>query len=142
MDANNRESSADVNPSGSVGSSSTAGAAARMKKTISDRAADAKEAVNDLSRKAADKWDNSRQSAADALERTAGTLHSSADQVSDLGHTAAERVQTTAEYFRETDFQGIMEDFQDMVRRYPAQSIAAAAIAGFLLARGLRNLTR
>jgi len=137
MDANNRESSADVNPSGAA-----SGTAARMKKTISDRASDAKDAVNDLSRKAADKWENSRQSTAAALEKTADTLHSGADQVSDFGHSAAKRVQTTADYFRETDLQGIFEDLQNLVRRYPAQSIATAAVAGFLLARGLRSLTR
>ncbi len=134
MDANNRESAADV-------SASTA-TAARMKKSISERAADAKDAVNDLGRRATDKWDNSRRSTADALEKTATSLHSGAEQFSGIGHTAAERLEATAEYVRETDLHGIMQDFQDLVRRYPAQSLAGAGVLGFLVACGLRGLAR
>jgi hypothetical protein len=31
------------------------------------------------------------------------------------------------------------DDLQDLVKRYPGQSLAAAAILGFLVARGLRS---
>jgi ElaB/YqjD/DUF883 family membrane-anchored ribosome-binding protein len=132
MDAENRESAADV-------TSSASGTAARMKRNIADKAADAKDALEDFGRKAADKFEDSRQSTAGALDRTATTLHSGSDQLSDFGHSAADRVQATADYLRETDLQTIGQDIQDLVRRYPTQALAAAAIVGFLIARGLRS---
>jgi ElaB/YqjD/DUF883 family membrane-anchored ribosome-binding protein len=138
MDLNNRESAADISDVSS-GSSATA---ARMKKTIADKAADAKETVNDLGRMAAEKLEDSRQSTARALDKTAVSLHSGADQFSEFGHSAAERLHSTADYVRETDLEGIFQDLQSIVKRYPAQSLAAAAILGFLVARGLSRPDR
>ena len=91
------------------------------------------------SAKAADKIEDSRQNTASALDRTATTLHSGSDQLSDFGHSAADRLQSTAAYLRETDLQSMGQDIQDLIRRYPAQCLAAAAVLGFLVARGLRG---
>jgi ElaB/YqjD/DUF883 family membrane-anchored ribosome-binding protein len=124
------------------------GAAARMK--LSDTAADLKEKVADLGRRAADSIDSSRQSAAGALDSTASTLHSGADQLSGTAHTAADRIQATAhstadilqataDYVRQTDLKGMVDDLTGVVKRYPGQSLAAAAVLGFLVARGLRS---
>jgi ElaB/YqjD/DUF883 family membrane-anchored ribosome-binding protein len=132
MDANNRESAADV-------ASTAAGTAARMKRSITDKASEAKDALSDLGRKAADKFEDSRQNTASALDRTATSLHSGSDQLSDLGHTAADRLQSTADYLRETDLKNMGQDIQDLIRRYPAQCLGAAAVLGFLIARGLRR---
>jgi hypothetical protein len=74
-----------------------------------------------------------------ALDRTATTLHSGSDQLSDLGHSAADRLQSTADYLRESDLQSIGQDIQDLVRRYPVASLAGAAFLGFLIARGLSS---
>jgi ElaB/YqjD/DUF883 family membrane-anchored ribosome-binding protein len=136
MDANNRESAADVL------NTSAAGTAARMKRTISDKAADAKDALNDFGQRAADKFDESRESTARALEKTSTSMHSGADQFSDMGHYAADRLQATAEYVRDTDLEGIFGDLQNLVRRYPVQTLAGAAILGFLVARGLSRSDR
>jgi ElaB/YqjD/DUF883 family membrane-anchored ribosome-binding protein len=111
--------------------------AARMK--LSDTAADVKEKVADIGRRAADSIDSSRQSAAGALDGTASSLHSSADQISGAAHTAADKLQATAEYVRQTDLKGMVDDLTGVVKRYPGQSLAAAAILGFLVARGLRS---
>jgi len=124
MDANNRESAADV----SVGSASAAGTAARMKRTVA--------------RNAADRLESSRQSTVGALEWTAASLHSGADQISNLAHSTAERIEHTADYVRETDFDRIYSDLEKTVRRYPGRSLAVAAVAGFVLARGLRRLVQ
>lgn len=131
MDANNRESSADV--------STGRGAAARMTRNIADTAQDAKETLNQIGRKTADRLDNSRQSTANVLERTATSLHSGAEQMSEFTHSAAERLQNTADYLREADLDRMIKDVQEFVKRYPGRSLAAAAIAGFLIARGLRR---
>jgi ElaB/YqjD/DUF883 family membrane-anchored ribosome-binding protein len=138
MDANNRESAADVSNT----SSGTTGTAARMKKTIADKASDVKESLNEFGHKAADKLDESRESTARALEKTSTSLHSGADQFSDAGHYAADRLQATADYVRETDLESIFEDVQNLVRRYPTQALAGAAILGFLVARGLSRSGR
>jgi ElaB/YqjD/DUF883 family membrane-anchored ribosome-binding protein len=133
MDEFNRGSASDP------GTASSTGTAARMKRNVSDKAADAKEALNDLGRKAADKFEDSRQSTASALERGASSLHSTSDQLSDFGHTAADRIQSTADYVRQTDLRGMAEDIQDVVKRYPGASLAVAAVLGFIIARSLRS---
>lgn len=113
-----------------------------MKKTIADKAADAKETVNEFGRRAADKLEESRESTARALESTSTSLHSGADQFSDMGHYAADRLQATADYVRENNLESIFEDLQNVVRRYPAQALAGAAILGFFVARGLSRSGR
>jgi ElaB/YqjD/DUF883 family membrane-anchored ribosome-binding protein len=133
MDEFNRESASDP------GTASSTGTAARMKRNVSDKAADAKEALNELGRKAAGKFEDSRQSTASALERGASSLHSTSDQLSDFGHTAADRIQSTADYVRQTDLRGMAEDIQDVVKRYPGASLAVAAVLGFIIARSLRS---
>ena len=47
--------------------------------------------------------------------------------------------QTTAEYLREHDTRAMLEDLEAVVRRYPGQALAAAAVIGFFAGRALRN---
>lgn len=122
----------------STGTGAT-GTAARMKEQISEKAADVKEKVTDFGRKAGEKIDDSRESAAGALDQTASSLHSGSDKLSGVAHSAADKIQATADYVRRTDLKGMAEDVQNIVKRYPGQSLAAAAILGFLVARGLRS---
>ena len=130
--------------------SESAGVATAARMKLSDTAADVKEKVADIGRRAADSIDSSRQSAAGALDNTASTLHSGADQISGAAHNAADRLQATAhstadklqataDYVRQTDLKGMIDDLTGVVKRYPGQSLAAAAIFGFLVARGLRS---
>jgi ElaB/YqjD/DUF883 family membrane-anchored ribosome-binding protein len=117
--------------------SSGAGTAARMK--ISEKAAGLKEKVADFGRQTVDSIDNSRQSAAGALESTASTLHASGEQLSGVAHAAANKIQATADYVRQTDLKGMADDVTNIVKRYPGQSLAVAAVLGFLVARGFRS---
>jgi ElaB/YqjD/DUF883 family membrane-anchored ribosome-binding protein len=119
MDAKNRESAADV----SNGPTSRTWTEPGIKQNFVAKAADAKEMT------------------ANALHKTASRLHSRTDQLSDFGHSAAEGLRATANYMRERDVEDIALDVQGIVRRYPVQSLAAAALVGFLFARGLRRLT-
>jgi ElaB/YqjD/DUF883 family membrane-anchored ribosome-binding protein len=116
-----------------------AGTAARMKEQVSETAADIKDKVSDFSRRAVEKIDDSRQSAADALEQTATSLHSGGDKLSGAAHSAANRLQATAEYVRQTDVKGMAADIAEFVKRYPGPALAAAAILGFLIARGISS---
>jgi len=115
------------------------GTAARMKEQISETAADVKEKVTEYGRNAANRIDDSRQSAAGALDKTATSMHSGGDKLSGVAHSAADKVQATADYVRRTDLKGMAEDVQDIIKRYPGQALAAAAVLGFLVARGLRR---
>jgi ElaB/YqjD/DUF883 family membrane-anchored ribosome-binding protein len=124
---------------GEAAGSGGTGTAARMKEQISDTAADVKDKVTEFGRKTADKIDDSRESAAGALDQTATSLHSGSDKLASVAHTAADKIQATADYVRRTDLKGMAEDVQDMVKRYPGQALAAAAVLGFLVARGLRG---
>jgi ElaB/YqjD/DUF883 family membrane-anchored ribosome-binding protein len=118
---------------------SGAGAAVRMKEDLTDKGAELKDKVTDLGRKAAEKIDGSRSSAAGTLDQTASALHSSSDKLSDVGHATADKIQDTADYLRDTDLKGMANDVQDIVKRYPVQSLAVAAFLGFMVARGLRG---
>lgn len=116
-----------------------AGTAARMKEQVSEKATEIKEKVSDFGRKAVEKIDDSRQSAADVLDQTASSLHSGGDKLSDAAHSTANRLEATAEYVRQTDVKGMAADVGEFVKRYPGPALAAAAILGFLVARGLNR---
>jgi ElaB/YqjD/DUF883 family membrane-anchored ribosome-binding protein len=114
------------------------GAATKMKEEFADKAATAKEKVADLGRKAVDAIDRQREPAAGALDRTAAALHQTGDKLGDTAHATGDKVQATADYLRRTDTRAMVEDVQDLVKRYPGQALAAAAVVGFLFARIVR----
>jgi TolA-binding protein len=125
-----------------------AATAARMK--LSEKAAEVKEKAADFGRRTVDSIDGSRESTAGALDQTAAKLHSGGDQLSGAAHTVADRVsgvahgtaeklQAAADYIRETDLKGMGEDLKDLVKRYPGPALAAAAVLGFIVARGFRR---
>ena len=124
------------------------GTAARMK--LSEKAAEVKEKAADLGRKTVDNIDESRKSTAGALDQAAAKLHSGGDQLSGVAHTAADQIsgvahgtadklQAAADYIRETNLKGMGEDLKDIVKRYPGPALAAAAVLGFIVARGFRR---
>jgi ElaB/YqjD/DUF883 family membrane-anchored ribosome-binding protein len=128
----------------------TPSATGRLARMVSEQVADTKEKLADLGRKTVDRIDDSREPAASALNRTASSLQAGADQLSGTAHSAvdkihatassaADQIQATAEYVRTKDTKGMLKDVQVIVKRYPAQSLAAAAILGFLVGRGLRS---
>ena len=126
------------------------GAATAARRKLSERAADVKDKVADFGRKAVDNIDESRKGTAGALDQTAAKLHSggeqlsgaahaAAHQISDLAHDAADKLQAAADYIRDTDVKRMGEDLKDIVKRYPGPALAAAAVLGFLVARGFRR---
>jgi ElaB/YqjD/DUF883 family membrane-anchored ribosome-binding protein len=119
--------------------SGASGTATRMKAEVTDKGAELKDKLTDFGRKAADKVDGSRESAAGALDQTASSLHSSGDKISKAAHSTADKIQATADYVRNTDLKGMTNDVQDIVKRYPGQSLVVAAVLGFLVARGFRR---
>jgi ElaB/YqjD/DUF883 family membrane-anchored ribosome-binding protein len=81
--------------------------------------------------------------AATAAEGLAGTLREKApslpgDKTTDIAYQAADTLERGAEYVRDADVQRMRGDLEDMIRKYPVQSIAVGLAAGFLLARLFR----
>ena len=116
-----------------------AGTAARMKEEVTDKLATAKEKVGDFGRKAVDAIDTQRGPAAGALDKTAAALHQTGEKVGSAAHATGDKIQATADYLRQTDVKGMVNDVQGFVKRYPGQSLAAVAVVGFLLARVFRG---
>lgn len=126
--------------------SSTGGmgtAATRARDKVADKAAElgntVSSALTDLRRRATDKLDDTRHTAADAIDTTAASLHTGSDQLAAMGHSAADSMKSTADYLRTTDLKGMANDIQNFVKRYPGPALAAAAILGFVLARGFQR---
>ena len=116
MDPNNGKSSADVTMSIET---NTGSPATRMKKGMLNGAERAKAA------------------AASGLERTASSLHTGTDQISDFGHSTAERIQATADHVRDIEFEGLLLEVRNLLRRYPSQLLLGAALLGFIVGRSI-----
>lgn len=120
-------------------SSGAAGTAARMQEVVTDKANEAKEKVAEIGRRAVDKIDAQREPTASALGQTASALHDKGNMAANVAHRTAEKIQATADYIRENDVKSMANDVGSLVRRYPGASLAAAAVAGFLVARAFRS---
>jgi ElaB/YqjD/DUF883 family membrane-anchored ribosome-binding protein len=124
--------------SGAYGTGAAA-TAAKVQEVITDKAHEAKEKVAEFGRRAVDKIDAQREPTASALGQTASALHDKGNQAANVAHRTAEKIQATADYIRDNDVKSMVDDVSSLVRRYPGTSLAAAAVAGFLVARALRG---
>jgi len=59
------------------------------------------------------KLDDSRETAAGALDATASTLHTRGDPISCTAQLAANKIHATANYLRQTNLKGMVNDFED-----------------------------
>src|SRR3984893_4264378 len=114
-----------------------------IREQVTQRATQVKDKVADLGRKAGGKIDDQRVRTADTFDNTASALHEGGDRfassTSNAVHATADKIQTAADYLREHDARAMMNDFEGLVRRYPGQALAAAAVVGFLAGRALRR---
>jgi ElaB/YqjD/DUF883 family membrane-anchored ribosome-binding protein len=112
---------------------------------ISEVASQAKDKMAELGRSTADRIDQNRESAATGLESAAATLHEKADslpggeKVTNLAHTAADKINSTAEYVKRHDVNGMMADVEHVVKNNPGPSLLAAAVVGFLVGRAFSH---
>ena len=110
---------------------------ARVIGQFSEKVVRASETVVDLGRRTIESVDMHRQPMAATLDQTASTLHEQTDRAAGIAHATADRMRATANYVRENDLRAMSKGAGNLVRRYPAQSLAIAALAGFLVARTL-----
>ena len=121
--------------------------ASDMAREAGDRASDmarqAKEKASEFGRTAVNKLDQGRQQAASALENTAHSLRSGVEhsgaRMSRAATATADRLQSTADYMRQHDMGGMMNDAGAMIKRNPGMSLIAACAVGFLLGSAMRK---
>ena len=93
---------------------------------------------------ATEKADQGIDKAADAAQGLADTLRDKAttlpggETTTDLAYQAASGLERGADYLRDKDVNALRGDLEDLIRRYPTQSIVVGLAAGFLLARAFR----
>ncbi|MDP9082848.1 MAG: hypothetical protein M3N50_03670 [Pseudomonadota bacterium] len=86
-----------------------------------------------------------RGTAAGVLQTTAQTIHHKADSlpggqtVSNAAHCAADTLGSTADYVREHDVRGMMQDVTRLVKNNPGPVLLCVAAMGFLVARRFSN---
>jgi ElaB/YqjD/DUF883 family membrane-anchored ribosome-binding protein len=82
------------------------------------------------------------QAGSDLKDRVSDIATKVKDKANQVADTVAEKVgharETTASYLQEHDFNQIGKDVMNVCRRYPAQTLIAAAAVGFLLGRARR----
>jgi ElaB/YqjD/DUF883 family membrane-anchored ribosome-binding protein len=115
---------------------------ARIIDKVSDKVGQARQAVTDFGRRTVDNVDAQRRPVAATLEQTASTLHEQTDRVAGIAHATADGLHATADYVRENDLQAMSKGIGGLVRRYPAQSLIVAAMAGFCVARVMGKRSR
>lgn len=93
-------------------------------------------AVEDTANQGIDRAAEAAQGLAATIRQQAGKLPG--DQASDLAYQAAGNLERGAEYLRQTDVAEMRGDLEDLIRRYPAQSLLVGLAAGFLVARAFR----
>lgn len=93
---------------------------------------------------ATEKADQGIDKAADAAQGLADTLRDKAttlpggERTTDLAYQAASGLERGADYLRDKDVDAMRGDLEDLIRRYPTQSVIVGLAAGFLLARAFR----
>jgi hypothetical protein len=87
-----------------------------------------------------------RHAAADRLEEAADTLQDRSQEfsrrggrLSEIADRTAHRMSDAAQYMRSHDMNDVWRDVQNFLRRYPAESVAAALVLGILAGRALRR---
>lgn len=131
----NNEQKTDLNRPSGMGH----GTAQNIAEQVAEKAREAKDAAVDFGRKTVDGLDAQRRPAAATLDRTASTLQQQADNVTGVAHATAGRLRATADYVRNNDMNAMGRHVGDLVRRYPGQAMAAAAMVGFFVARAMRR---
>ncbi|HEX8431661.1 MAG TPA: hypothetical protein VF625_10245 [Longimicrobium sp.] len=85
--------------------------------------------------------------AAEQLENVAHRIDDLADRVPDkgmgaragtLGHSAADAIEALARFFRDNDVDTLERDLGRIVAQRPVTTVAAAAVAGFVVGKVLR----
>jgi ElaB/YqjD/DUF883 family membrane-anchored ribosome-binding protein len=104
---------------------------------VKDKGQQAATVVGQKADQGIDKAADAAQGLADTLREKATTLPGG-EKTTDLAYQAASGLERGADYLRDKDVDAMRGDLEDLIRRYPTQSIIVGLAAGFLLARAFR----
>jgi ElaB/YqjD/DUF883 family membrane-anchored ribosome-binding protein len=110
-----------------------------------EKAGEAMDTARSGLKQAEQRVDENRGRAADSMDQAAQKLHDRADSVpggertTEMAHQAADKLQSASSYVREHDVSEMTSDIESFVRKHPAESLIAAAAAGFLIGKMLRG---
>ena len=96
---------------------------------------------------AKDKARGAAAAAVDTVKEAAGAAADKAREVAsaagrkakDAASAVGESVESGGRYLQERDFSGMMDDFTDLVRRYPVPALLIGIGLGFCMGRVLRS---
>ncbi len=114
-------------------------------KPDSENERDLGQRASEVADQARETVDSQRERASHGLDSAADQLREHADQIpggqrtSDIANQAAERVEGIAEYIQENDMSAMLSDVEQLVRDHPKESLIAAAVVGFVVARAIRS---
>ena len=118
------------------------GTAARAQEEALEYADQAKDKAAEYGQKAQQQIDAGKDQAAAGMERAAGQLRERVSQSGGVqaqaGTKVADTMEQAAGYLREHSTAEMWDEVEMYVREHPAQALAGAAFAGFMLGRILR----
>jgi ElaB/YqjD/DUF883 family membrane-anchored ribosome-binding protein len=113
-----------------------------VKERAQQAAQTATQAASEAGQKAKETIEQNREQAASGMERAAEMVRGQVGEGSGLpaqaGTKVADTMESAATYLREHSTDDMMGDMERFVREHPAQAVAGAVIAGFVIGRVLR----
>src|SRR5689334_22740750 len=144
--ANPTDSSPDFNPMDPSGTSASGEATSRVreeKETVQRTAARAQRKASSMADEAVARVDEKRESAAEAMRGAADTMPRVAGgggKAVQAAYAAGRKLEASADFLHEHDFRGSLGEAERFVKSHPAESLIAAAVAGFLVGRVVRRI--
>lgn len=110
---------------------------------VFDKKSQPKKAAENFRRSAVETVEAQREPVAATLDQAAAAIHEKADELprkaAAVVHGATNNLEKAADYIRTHDTNAMLEDGRGLIRRYPAQTLAAAAILGFFIGSAFRR---
>lgn len=139
--ANPTDGSPDLNSKDPSGT--TTSRVKEAKESVQRTAARAQRKASSMADEAVARVDEKRESAAEAMRGAADTLQRVAGgggKAVQAAYAAGRKLEASADFLHEHDFRGSLGDAERFVKSHPAESLIAAAVAGFLVGRVVRRI--
>ena len=116
--------------------------AQQVASTVQDKAQQAMDKAQDIGQQAADKADAATTTVGEKMTDVAQTIRQKAPATgtaATVADTAADTLERAGTYLQQQDLNDMRADLENIIRRYPVQSLLIGLGVGYLLARGTRR---
>ena len=116
--------------------------AQQVASTVQDKAQQAMDKAQDIGQQAADKADAATTTVGEKMTDVAQTIRQKAPATgtaANVADTAADTLERAGTYLQQQDLNDMRADLENIIRRYPVQSLLIGLGVGYLLARGTRR---